>query len=87
MANDISRENEDFIEQEVSEGTFRDRNEAIDTAIGLLRQRKSLTARLTNSRRQLDNGECVELDSAGLRQLFDDLKTKVTEHSPGSNGG
>lgn len=76
MANDISRENEDFIEQEISQGTFRDRNEALDTAVGLLRQQKSLTARLANSWRQLDNGECVELDSTGLRQLFDDLKTK-----------
>ena len=86
MARGISRDNEDFIEQEIAEGTFRDRNDALDTAIGLLRQRKSLTARLANSRRQLDNGECVEVDSTGLRQLFDDLKSKVSEQSTGSHG-
>ncbi len=86
MASDISRENEQFIEQEIASGRFRDRAQVLDAGVGLLRQRKALTDRLANSRRQLDNGECVELDSAGLRQLFDDLKHRAREHAAGSHG-
>ncbi len=86
MASDISRENEDFIEQEIASGRFRDRAEALDTCIGLLRQQKALTERLANGRQQLDNGECVELDSAGLHQLFDDLKDRARQHATGANG-
>lgn len=77
MATDISRENEDFIEQEIASGRYRDRAEALDAGIALLRQQKSFTDRLANSRRQLDEGECAELNSAGLRRLFDDLKDRA----------
>ena len=86
MASDISRDNEQFIEQEIAEGRFRDRAEAIDAGIGLLRQQKALVNRLANSRRQLDNGECVELDSADLRQLFNDLKDRAREQTAASHG-
>lgn len=86
MASDISQENEDFIEQEIARGRFRDRADALDAGIELLRQHQALTDRLAASRRQLDNGECTELDSAGLRQLFDDLKDRAQEHATGSHG-
>lgn len=86
MASDISRDSEEFIEQEIAEGRYRDRAEAIDAGIGLLRQQRSLVNRLANSRRQLDNGECVELGSAGLRQLFNDLKDRAQEQTTGSHG-
>ena len=86
MASDITRENQDFIEQEIASGRFRDRAEALDAGIGLLRQQKALTNRLANSRRQLDNGECVELDSAGLHRLFDDLKDRARQHATGAHG-
>jgi Arc/MetJ-type ribon-helix-helix transcriptional regulator len=86
MASDISRENEDYIEQEVASGRFRNRAEALDAGIALLRQQKALTDRLANSRRQLDSGECVQLDSAGLRQLFDDLKDRARQHATGAHG-
>ena len=92
MTNDISRddivsrENEQFIEQEIVEGRFRDRTEVIDAGIGLLRQQKVLVDRLANSRQQLDNGECVELDAQGLRQLFNEPKGRSRKQTPGSHG-
>ncbi len=77
MASDVSRENEDFIEQEIAAGRFRDRQEALNAGIGLLRQQRALTDRLAHSRRQLDQGEYVEFDSDSLRGLFNDLKQRV----------
>ena len=86
MASEISRDNEEFIEQEIAEGRFRDRAEAIDAGIGLLRQQKLLVHRLASSRRQLDIGEYVEFDPEGLRQLFNDLKDRAREQTTGSHG-
>ena len=86
MASDISRENEEFIEQEIASGRFRDRAEVLDAGIGLLRQRKAIMDRLANSRHQLDSGQYVELDSAGLRQVFDDLKSRARQLAAGENG-
>ena len=86
MATDISHENEDFIEQEIASGRYRDRAEALDPGIALLRQQKSLTDRLANSRRQLDEGDCVELNSAGLRRLFDDQKERARRQVAKSHG-
>ena len=86
MASDISQENEEFIEQEIARGRFRDRADALDAGIELLRQHQALTDRLAASRRQLDNGQYRELDSVGLRQLFDELKHRAREHATGSQG-
>ena len=77
MSSAISPDNERFIEREISEGAYRDRGEAINAGIDLLRARKELKARLVESRRQLDAGEYVEFDSAGLREFFDDLKERT----------
>lgn len=38
---------------------------------------KALMNRLDEGRRQLDQGEFVEFDKEGLRQLFEDLKVRA----------
>lgn len=75
-----------FNEQEIASGRFRDRAEVLDAGIGLLRQRKAIVDRLANSRHQLDSEQYVELDSAGLRQVFDDLKSRARQLAAGENG-
>ena len=86
MANEISPENEQFIEQQVTNGSFSSREEALDAGIDLLKQRKELTDRLAISRKQLDDGNGVELDDMGLRELFDGLKDRARKHSVSENG-
>ncbi len=50
----------------------------------LAEEKQRLLARLTEGRRQLDNGEYVELDDEGLERLFDELKKRAQRqpHEP-----
>ena len=73
MTNDLSSENERFIAGEIAAGVYAGRGEALDAAIELLKRRKELLDRLSNSRRQLDSGEFVEYDEVGLAGLFEGL--------------
>ena len=77
MASDISPENEQFIQHEIASGAFANRQEALDAGVDMLKQRRQIIERLKESRRQLDEGECVELDGAGLRNLFEQLKQRA----------
>ena len=73
----LSHDSESFIQQQIALGTFRDRTDAIEAGVELLRQRKALLDRLDESRRQLDEGEYVEFDDEGLHQLFEGLKARA----------
>ena len=75
----LSRELETFIEQQVSIGTFKDRTQALEAGVDLLRQRQALIDRLTESRRQLDEGEYVEFDDKGLHDFFESLKERARQ--------
>lgn len=77
MSDQISSENEQFIQQEIAAGTFRSRDEVINAGVELLKQRQDLVNRLRDSRRQLDSGEFEEFDRAGLQELFDNLKRRA----------
>jgi hypothetical protein len=43
-----------------------------------LRRHEQLIAKLKEGRRQLDEGEYVEFDEAGLREFFEGLKQRAT---------
>ena len=77
MRDQVSPENEQFIQQEIAAGTFRSRDEVINAGVELLKQRQDLVNRLRDSRRQLDSGEFEEFDRAGLEELFDNLKRRA----------
>jgi Arc/MetJ-type ribon-helix-helix transcriptional regulator len=77
MSGHISTDNEAFIQQQVALGIYRDRNDAIEAGIQLLRQQKALLDRLDEGRRQLDAGDFLEFDEEGLRQFFDGLKERA----------
>ena len=77
----LSPELETFIEQQVSRGAFKDRVQALEAGIDMLRQRQALVDRLTESRRQLDEGEFVEFDDEGLDQFFEVLLARAEARS------
>lgn len=83
ITGNLSPDIESFIQQEVSVGTYRDRNDAIEAGVEMLRQRKALLDRLDEGRRQLDAGEYVEFDREGLRQFFDGLKERARRCAEG----
>lgn len=76
MATELSPQNERFIEQQIADGVFHNRAEALDASVELLKQRNQLVDRLKESRRQLDEGEFTEYDRPALRQLFETLKER-----------
>jgi Arc/MetJ-type ribon-helix-helix transcriptional regulator len=71
MASELSPATESFIQQEVAKGNFQSRQEAIEAGVTMLRRRHELMSRLSESRRQLDEGEYSEYDDEALRELFD----------------
>jgi hypothetical protein len=78
MQSDLSPATEAFLASVVSTGAFRDRTEAIEAGIDLLRSRVGLQKRLAESKAQLDRGDGVLFDDAGLDQYFSDLKRLAT---------
>lgn len=77
MATDISPDNEKYISEKVAQGTYGSREEALDAGISLLRKHNQLVERLTESRRQLDNGEYTDYDDDSLATRFDELRRRV----------
>ena len=80
MPTAFSIENEEFLAQQIANGVYADRDEALNSAVESLRQQKELLDRLDEGRRQLDSGECVDHDDESLRIFFDGLKQRVLEH-------
>ena len=74
---DISFANEQFVEQEVANGVYANRDAAINAGFELLRQRKEMLERIRKGREQLDNGEYEEYDMDSLRDYFSELKEQT----------
>ncbi|MGA2067290.1 MAG: hypothetical protein ABSG86_20130 [Thermoguttaceae bacterium] len=76
MSNDLSPENEQFIQQAVTAGVFPDRRQALDEAVGLLKKRQELLGHIEEGTEQLRNGDFVEYDQEGLRHFFDEVQAQ-----------
>jgi len=79
MSNEISQENEHFIQQVIEEGSYRDRAEVLDEAVELLKQRKELLDHIDIGTQQLRNGEDTEYNDETLRELFDEIQARGRE--------
>jgi len=79
MSGELSSDSESFIQQQIQLGTYRDRADAIEAGVDLLRQRQWLLSRLAESQRQVRDGEYVEFDEDELNQLFERLKERATK--------
>ena len=77
MSTDLSPQNEQFLSHVVARGVFRDRAEAMDQAVGLLRRRQELLDHIDAGVRQLRDGEGIELHGDDeLRAFFDRIQTE-----------
>jgi Arc/MetJ-type ribon-helix-helix transcriptional regulator len=74
MSRDISPQNEQYIQQVVETGRFRDRGEALDEAVELLKKRIELVQHVDEGTRELAAGDYVDYDDAGLRDFFDQVQ-------------
>ena len=69
MSTEISADNERYLEQVVSRGIYRDRAEAIDEAIALLKRRDQLRSDVRAGIEQADRGELLDAESVFQRLL------------------
>ena len=67
MSTGLSPENEQFIEHVVSLGIYRDRDEALDRAVELLRRREEFVRDVNEGIDQLERGEGVPLDIEAIK--------------------
>ena len=77
MPKPLSTDNEAFIADAVARGVYRSRDEAIDAGVDMLRRHELLLARIDEGRRQLDEGEYLDYDEAGLKELAEELKVRA----------
>ena len=84
---ELTPDNEQFLTHEIAAGMFADRSAAINTAVSLLKERKSLLARLDKGRRQLDSGEYVELQSGGAAEYVEEVHQRGLERRRRAKGG
>lgn len=73
MTSPVTPENLDFLTAQVAAGRFADNDEALNAAVALLKRQSELQSRLQQGVRQLDRGEFIELDDAGLDRYFSEL--------------
>ena len=74
MSYEISSENAAFIEDQVAKGAYRDPNEGLNEAVRLLKRRAKLFDRMEQAYEQIEAGQFIELDEAGLDNYFRDLE-------------
>ena len=87
MSHDLSPQNERFIQQAVNSGRFRDRGQALDEAVELLKKRLELLQHIDEGTRQLAGGDYDEYDEKGLREFFDDVQRQGRERYEASKKG
>lgn len=83
MTPELSNVNEAYIAEAVARGAFRSRADVIEAGVEMLRKHEQLLARLDEGRRQLDEGEYIEFDEAGLKQFFEQLKERARHAASG----
>lgn len=76
MSTDLSAENEQYIAAVIARGDFRSRSEVLNMGIELLRRGDEFVTDIEAGSRQLKSGEYREYDRAGLRELFDRIKSE-----------
>ncbi|MCA9078010.1 MAG: hypothetical protein R3C02_26350 [Planctomycetaceae bacterium] len=87
MTKGISPDNEDFLNRQVADGKYTNREQALDAAVELLRHQTDVLTRIDLGRRQLDEGDGTDYDDATLSRRFDQLKGRVIQlFGSGQNG-
>jgi antitoxin ParD1/3/4 len=80
MATSIPPEIEQYLDEAVRTGRYTSGDQAVREAFRLLRdhdrQVDALRADVKAGFDQLDRGEAIELDDAGLRQFLDDVQSR-----------
>jgi hypothetical protein len=67
-------------------GWFRDRGEALDAAVDLLKRRLELPGHIDRGTQDLRGGKCADYDEESLRRFFDEVQTQGAQRYRASQG-
>jgi antitoxin ParD1/3/4 len=69
MSTEFSADNERYLEQAIASGAYRDRAEALDEALALLKRRDQLRGDIRAGIEQADRGQLLDADAVFQRLL------------------
>lgn len=78
---ELTHENEQFVAEALAQGQYRSPDELLNEAISQLREYRELMAHIDEGNEQLRDGRYIEVDEAGLRAFFDDVKARGRERA------
>ena len=73
---ELTDENEQFVEEALAQGQYRSPDELLNEALSQLREYRELMRHIEEGTQQLRDGRYIEVDEAGLRAFFDDVKSR-----------
>ena len=73
---ELTDENEQFVEEALAQGQYRSPDELLNEALSQLREYRELMCHIEEGTQQLRDGRYIEVDEAGLRAFFDDVKSR-----------
>ncbi len=73
---ELTQENEQFVEEALAQGQYRSPDELLNEALSQLREYRELMTHIEEGTQQLRDGLYIEVDEAGLRAFFDDVKSR-----------
>lgn len=78
---ELTHENEQFVEEALAQGQYQSPDELLNDAVSQLRGYRELMRRIDEGIEQLRDGRYIEVDEAGLREFFDDVKARGRERA------
>jgi Arc/MetJ-type ribon-helix-helix transcriptional regulator len=79
MVAEISPAHEAFITDALARGLYKDRKELLQSAIELLRRKEEILDEVRKGLHELQTGDCLELDDAGLDALAEEIAKEGRE--------
>ncbi|MEX2026637.1 MAG: hypothetical protein WEH44_05040 [Pirellulaceae bacterium] len=79
MVSDVFPAHEAFINDALARGLYKDRKELLQSAIELLRRKQEILDEVRAGVAELESGDCLELDDAGLDALGEQIAAEGRE--------
>jgi predicted transcriptional regulator len=83
MSTQFSPDNERYLEQAIARGVYRDRAEAIDEALALLKRRDQLRGDVRAAIAQADRGELLDAEAV-FQRLLERARQIESQARPGA---
>lgn len=77
MSISLTKQDQQFLDQLVTDGQFQDCNQALQAAVGCLRQAIGLDELLESRYAEVERGEVIAYDEQSLEARFEELRMRA----------